>query len=188
MSLIDKLKALARPRSWKLRPEVLLCPNTPLPLHTVVPRTILGRKWWDATREAAYAATDYHCIACGIYKGDTPQRWLEGHEIYAVDYSKGRSVYVETVALCNKCHQFIHDGRMEALVDKGEMTKAAYDEVMRHGRRVLKDAGLKKKPYSGLFAEWENWRLVVNGEEYPPAFKDAASLNAFYDRKRKEKS
>ena len=159
---------------WTCRPEVLLQNNTVKPLHKVVPRTILGRAWWDATRNAAYASTNYCCVACGVPKQLAKwHRWLEGHEVYDIDYPAGRMTYVETVALCHSCHNFIHDGRLKAILDKGEITQEKYDAIMAHGRLVLKEAGLAKPPpYVGPMAQWEDWRLVLDGKEYPPVFAD----------------
>src|SRR5271165_1557046 len=99
MSLADKLKQsglIVKPQAWKLRPEVLLCDNIPKPLYGVNPRSILGSKWWDETRQAAYRSTEFHCIACGTPKHLTARGWLEGHEIYEVSYDKGRAKYLET--------------------------------------------------------------------------------------------
>lgn len=163
-----------QPPKWKRRPEVLLQNNTVKPLHKVVPRTILGKEWWDKTRQEAHEATEYHCIACGV-----PNRlakwhpWLEGHEMYTIDYRAGRMTYVETVALCHSCHNFIHDGRLKALLDKAEITFEKYEAVIAHGNLVLKEAKLQKiNSYKGSIAKWEDWRLVLFGEEYPPIFKN----------------
>ena len=159
---------------WKRRPEILLQNNTVKPLHKVVPRTILGRKWWDETRETAYATTDYHCIACGVHKRAAVwHKWLEGHEVYTINYREGRMTYVETVALCHSCHNFIHCGRLKAILDNGEITKDRYDSIMAHGAYVLGQAGLKGTvPTPGRIAKWEDWRLVLFGKEYPPIFKN----------------
>ncbi len=95
---------------WVRRPEVLLCPNTPKPLHGVVPREIYGQSWWNKTREAAYRSTNYHCLACGVHKYQAKHRqWLEGHELYEINYVEGTSTYIETVPLCHFCHNSIHD-------------------------------------------------------------------------------
>lgn len=159
---------------WTRRPEVLLQNNTVKPLHKVVPRTILGKQWWDETRERAYAATDYHCIACGVPKSSAKwHKWLEGHEVYTIDYKNGRMTYIETVALCHFCHCFIHDGRLKAMLDRKEINQDKYDAVMAHGKLVLKEAGLRKESNLGRqVAPWSEWRLVLFGQEYPPIFKD----------------
>lgn len=163
-----------QPPAWKRRPEVLLQNNTVKPLHQVTPRNILGRAWWDRTRQAAYEATDFHCIACGVPKRLAKWHpWLEGHEVYDIDYHAGRMTYIETVALCHSCHCFIHNGRLEALLLKGEVPQEKYDAVMAHGALILKEAGLRKpRPHRGWIVKWEKWRLVLDGKEYPPVFKN----------------
>lgn len=165
-----------------IRPNLLLCPNTPKPLHGVVPREILGRDWWDKTRNEAYKSTGYHCAACGVYKGAAKfKKWLEGHEIYDMDYPAGRATYTETVALCHCCHNFIHDGRLKALADKGEILLSKYDTIIQHGTELLRLHGLIKVGYSGPIADWRDWRLVLNGVEYPPKFATYEDwLNHFY--------
>ena len=182
-SLADKLRQAIRvmpKHKWVPRPEILLSPNIPKPLHGVAPRVILGSQWWDKTRQAAYASTDYHCIACGVWKMQAKGRqWLEGHELYDIDYTRGRMTYVETVPLCRYCHSYLHDGRLEALFQKGQITQAQYVAVLQHGDRVLRMAGLSKESLkdrdefiSNLkLAEWSKWRLVIDGKMYPPKFK-----------------
>jgi len=169
---------------WRLRPEVLLCANTVKPMHGVVPRIILGKDWWDDTRAAAYRSTDFHCIACGVSKWEAAEhKWLEGHELYETDYRRGRMTYVETVPLCHYCHNFIHDGRLKAIRDKKEITQNKYNAVMAHGRKVLRAAGLRKKPpYVGPIAEWKKWRLVLFGKEYPPIYKTMTEWRRAFDR------
>jgi hypothetical protein len=145
---------------------------------------VLGSKWWDATRKAAYASTAYHCAACGVWKMQAlGRRWLEGHERYELDYARGRATYVETVPLCHFCHNYIHDGRLLALLQRGEVHQAKYVAIMQHGDSVLFRAGLRKQTRAerdeefrlaatrGEVAAWKDWRLVVDGVEYPPLYK-----------------
>jgi hypothetical protein len=107
-------------------------------------------------------------VACGEY---CPSG-LEGHELYEIDYPAGRMVYVETVPLCHLCHCYIHIGRLQALLNKGEVRQDKFTRVILHGSRVLREAKLKRlEPYSGQVAEWKSWRLVLNGKEYKPVFK-----------------
>ena len=181
--LTSKFKK-ALQREWKRRPEVLLCPNIPKPMHGLAPRVVLGQKWWDKTRQAAYTSTLYHCIACGVYKHDARgHKWLEGHEWYDIDYAKGRMVYVETIPLCNYCHSYIHDGRLLALLKSREITAQRYAAVIQHGDRVLAAAGLQRMTHAerdeaikqlilaGKIADWGRWRLVVDGKKYKPLYK-----------------
>jgi hypothetical protein len=153
-------------------------------MHGVTPRSILGQAWWNKTRKAAYESTIYRCLACGIRKREAKgPKWLEGHEVYSIDYLHGRMCYIETVPLCNYCHGFLHDGRMRALLEKGEITHQKFALVMRHGEAVLVAAGLERAPYedrqmqvqdmllNGFVAPWRDWRLILDGHEYPPKYK-----------------
>lgn len=186
MSLGDALQKLSKKPRWKRRPEILLSDNIPQPMHGTAPRVILGSKWWNATRKAAYASTDFHCIACGVHKTMAKGRkWLEGHELYKVDYPKGRLTYLETVPLCHFCHNFIHDGRLLSLLHKEEIHHQKFVAIIQHGDRVLASVGLKRKPREKREAEytdgllmntvaaWKDWRLVIDNLEYMPKFRTA---------------
>lgn len=191
MSLGDELRKRLGPLGgkWKRRPEVLLCPNVPKPLHGLAPRVVLGKDWWDVTRVAAYRSTLYHCIACGVHKSQAKEhKWLEGHETYHIDYLIGRMYYVETVPLCHYCHNYIHSGRMQSLVGAGLMDAGKYQHVINHGNKVIREAGLKHRAeYSGPEpADWADWRLVIDGQEYGPAFKSFAEWCKSYNPKEDE--
>lgn len=164
------------------RPEVLLLPNIPKPLHGVAPREILGRKWWDAARKAAYESTGQRCIACGVHKSQAKSRkWVEGHEEYDTDYLLGRLTYLRTIPLCHFCHNFIHSGRLQALLDRGEVHQAKYVGIIQHGERILAEAGLSRPdPYEGPIADWGDWRLVIDGKEYPGKFKTFEEWRDYY--------
>ncbi len=156
----------------KNRPEILLHPNIPKPMHGLAPRTIMGSVWWDAERQKAYKSTGYTCAACGVPKADAEyHQWLEAHELYAIDYVKGRMVYMETVPLCHACHNFIHSGRMQAMVRKGEMKPEKQRHILERGLQILKAAGIQKTGPENSIADWADWRLVFNGVEYPPIYK-----------------
>ena len=151
-------------------------------MHGMAPRGVLGRPWWDEIRQKAYRSTSYHCVACGVHKYKAKFRQhLEGHELYEIDYLLGRMEYVETVPLCHCCHNYIHDGRLAALLDAGEITHGKYATIIQHGDRILYAAGLQKEVYIGEMAEWGEWRLVVNDKEYQPKFKTPEEWAKEYD-------
>ena len=188
-------------------------PNIPKPLHGTVPREIRGKSWWNKVRKAAYAEGDFKCWVCGVSKHFARyHRWLEGHESYDIDYEKGTVKLKEIVALCHSCHNFIHDGRMQILVEKGEMSADKYIEVIKHGTRFMFAylerfhanvwTGKKWKllyeptyPFQIRFpdisirglrsydedemAEWGDWRLILDGEEYQGFKTEADYIKAF---------
>lgn len=162
----------------KTRPEILLHPQIPPPLHGLVPRVILGQEWWDKTRKAVAALTGGHCLACGVHKGDAKEhQWLEGHELYEIDYAAGRMTYIETVPLCHWCHNFIHAGRMQ----KNQMSILKLEDITEHGNKILNTAGLKKLKSGKIqAAQWADWRLVLFGQEYAPLCKSVVEWKKKY--------
>lgn len=185
MPLSDRLRGTSfipssLPPGLVLRPDILLGHNIPQPLHGVAPRVVLGTSWWNKTRQEAYRSTDYHCFSCGVHKTRAKLRqWLEGHELYEIDYAKGRAKYLETVPLCHCCHNFIHDGRLLAMLEKGEIHHSKYVTIIQHGEEVLCKAGLKRLSLverdrlilEGELMEWSKWRLRIGRNLYQPRFK-----------------
>lgn len=167
-------------------PVLLLSKNVPMPLHEVAPRTVLGINWWNKERRAAYASTLFRCLACGVPKYLAEYHsWLEGHETYDINYEKGTARYLRAVPLCHYCHNYIHDGRLQAILDKGEIHHAKYAKIIQHGDRVLAEVGLKRpsleerardfaKTVGAKIAKWEDWRLVIGRKTYRPKFKSYA--------------
>lgn len=193
--LLAQSKAKKKKLSFTTRPELLLAPNVPKPLHKLAPRVILGASWWNKTRQEAYRSTDFHCAACGVEKYQAKGRqWLEGHEVYSIDYRKGTATYVETVPLCHFCHNYIHDGRMRALLQQGKLHQSKYIAIIQHGDRVLAEAGLQKMTYNardsslmtqlkkGKIARWEEWKLILFGKVYPTPYKSEAEWKEVHDQ------
>lgn len=141
-------------------------------MHQTAPRTVLGNAWWEKERQAAFASTNYHCEACGVSKYQAQyHQWLEGHEIYKIDYAKGLCKYVRTVPLCHFCHNWIHIGRLTALLQKGDVHQAKYVAIVQHGDRIVKASGLTRAlPYEGPVAPWHKWRLVIGRKRYKGKF------------------
>jgi len=179
---VQRIK-LSRKSGWQKRPEILLLPGIPEPMFGVAPREILGAKWWNTTRQAAYRSTHYHCIACGVYKHNAKFRqWLEAHEVYEIDYLVGRMTYVEAVPLCHCCHNYIHRNRLGSLLEKGKVSQRKFTAIIQHGERVLHQAGLEPPvSYDGPMADWSSWRLVLNGKEYPPKYETPQTMKDYYN-------
>ncbi len=156
-----------------IRPEILLHPQIPKPLHGIAPRVIKGQAWWDVVRREAYASTDYHCAACGVPKHEALfHHWLEAHELYSYDWEKGWLEMEQIVPLCHACHNYIHKGRMIHMLGRGEMNRAKFNIIIAHGDRILDQVDPVVKVASlppPMIAKWENWRMVVDGVEYGPS-------------------
>ena len=176
MNLGDDLRKAAKV-TWKARPEILLGPQIPKPMHGVNPRTMLGVTWWNQTRNEAYRSTSYHCAACGVWKHNAKGRsWLEGHELYEINYVLGTMKYLETVPLCHYCHAYVHRGRLDAMLRKGKITHAKYAAIIQHGDEVLRGAGItmgrQEQPVRGPVADWKDWRMLVGRRRVRPLYKD----------------
>ena len=177
-----------------LKPQILTHPNIPKPLHGVNPRTIMGNRWWNKTREVVYASTDYHCIACGIPKAlSKGPKWLEAHEFWHIDNRTGICTIESIEPLCHYCHQFIHSGRLSMECDKS-IPGWKVDAILEHGFEILSKNGLKcfygtlklaEDRLANTFGvtayehevnpdiKWGDWKLVWNGLEYHSKFADA---------------
>ena len=108
---------------------ILAHPNIPKPLHGLAPRTIYGGAWWRKERARIIAEQENRCGACGVHLSQAEfHQWLEAHEVYNIDFEGARAVYAGPIALCHACHQFIHSGRLLAVLEKGEIS---YDRVYR---------------------------------------------------------
>ena len=164
-------------------PSILLHPNIPKPLHGMSPRTVSGKEWWDVQRKQAYAAAEYHCEACGICKeGAAFHQWLEAHELYRFNYSKGRMTFVRLVALCHSCHNYIHSGRLQILAQTGQISREKYETIIHHGNEILKRNKLKRPKSPRHVAKWAAWRLVIDGKKYPGKFQSREDWEQFYSR------
>lgn len=159
------------PKALFLRPELLLHPNIPKPLHSTNPRSILGDEWWDVERKKAYSKNNYHCFACGVHKYDAKyHQWLEAHEAYDIDYELGRAELKEIVALCHSCHNYIHDGKMQMDARSNRISNEKYHDIIEHGNLLVMH--LPPVPeYIGNVAEWSEWHLTIDGKKYYGKFK-----------------
>lgn len=168
-----------------IEPRLLCHPNIPKPLHGVNPRTIMGKNWWDKERQKVYAERGYHCFACGVHKSDAKyHKWLECHEDYDINYKTGEVKLKRLVALCHCCHSFIHSGLLKVRLDNGDIQKEKYDYITHRGCQLLKKSGLK--PWTGsnirICAEWDKWRLIIDGKEYFSNFKNIDEWRRRYAR------
>jgi len=173
------------PKPKFTRPELLLHPNIPKPLHGINPRTIIGEEWWDIQRHKAYKRNNYCCWACGVHKSRAKyHKWLEAHEYYIYDYVKGEAKLKFIVALCYSCHNFIHSGRLTAMQERCEISENKYKDIMTHGLKILKDAGLQKPIPPSSPAKWEDWHLRIGKKKYYSQFKNYEEwYEHYYERK-----
>ena len=192
----------------RIRPELLTHPTIPRPLHGLNPRTLRGDAWWREQRQRAYAVNDNRCWVCGVPAAQAKYRQsLEAHETYRIDYAKGRAEMAEIVALCHACHNFIHAERLWYLYQAGKVNAAKIKDVLTHGLSILEKAGLQPQAKtmrialslqavdprviqsvlamqgyqdSPQEAPWEDWRLVMDGKEYPSLYADHTEWERYY--------
>lgn len=164
---------------FELRPELLLHPQMPKPLHGLNLRSIVAPSEWDRIRRAAYALHGDCCWACGERKrgiGPTGRRNgdLFGHECFEFDYARGEGRIVEVVAICSDCSDYIHIGRIRMLIQEGVLPETEFDRISEHGSEILKRAGLSKLPlsYIGEIAPWPEWHVFYQGQKYLTLFED----------------
>lgn len=161
------------------RPELLLHPNIPKPLHGLAPRTLMSKVAWDAIRRDAYAKNNYCCWACGVHReydkeklrfADESGETLDCHEFYRIYYDKKEMELIEFVALCKQCHAFVHSGRLQGEYDKGRVDEEDCWLVFSHGERVLSNGGLdfkqKEVDTNEYRDEWKDWCLVLDGKRH----------------------
>lgn len=185
MSLSDQIEQATLPLPPdQCRPELLLCGQIPAPLHGVNPRSIMGDEWWSAVRVKAIKLKKNHCHACGVHQTRAIFRQsLEGHEVYTLSIRKHRLFYVETVALCHYCHNYIHAGRLEMLFRAGKIKHDYYASILDHGDRVLARYSMKPPApviIQNVVQSWSLWRMVFDGKEYPPKYRDVKAWEEAY--------
>jgi len=168
------------PTAMKLRPEILCHPNIPKPLHGIAPRVIFGQGWWDVERKKCYEKAGQKCEACGTARADAwPNRWLEAHEEYEMDYGIFR--FVGVVCLCPACHRFIHSGLRSVLVEARRMSRITNASIEMYCEDILKqndlmDRWLARHDYYA--PKWGDHRMLIDGKFYGPSSTD---LNGWMD-------
>lgn len=162
-------------------PSILLHPQIPKPLHLLNPRTIFGEDWWNKARQIAYYKHNYRCYACGIKKENAKlHQWLEAHEMYDINYKTGEVKFIEIVALCHYCHNYIHRGRLERLLQKHKITLNFYIDIINHGEKILKKAKLEHKLIPTNTCKWKQWHLVIDGKNYGQKFKSEKEWQEYW--------
>lgn len=167
------------------RPIILLHPNIPKPMHGQNPRTVMGKEWWDNSRKNAYKENNFCCFACGVHRSRAKyHNWLEGHESYKINYRTGKMILEEIVALCHSCHNFIHNGRLEHLVKKKQMSYEKYEDIINHGNEIIEQipSYIIPKRYEGFIAPWKEWHLEIDGEKFYSKFSNMKEWESYYGK------
>jgi len=100
----------------------------------------MGQARWDDVRREAYAKNNYCCWACGVHKRRAWRNlWLEAHETYTYDVDARRATLGEIVALCQRCHMFIHANMLVGNID---WSRSEVEYILTSGFFLLDSAGL----------------------------------------------
>jgi hypothetical protein len=188
----DEWEELPDAVTWvELKPELLLHPNIPKPLHGIAPRTIVSKSLWDEIRRGVYKEANYCCEACGVQaEWDVEKNKFAGslklhaHEDYEINYEFNVVFLNKIVCVCPTCHDYIHSGRANSLYDKGVFDEEDMWIITTHGDRVLMDSGLdpldKTRDTNDYKDEWLDWYLEFNGKEYRSKFKSYEEWKEHY--------
>ncbi len=151
----------------------------------------MGKARWDEVRVRAYNKNNDCCWACGVHRSKAPVRkWLEAHELYDINYKKGRMKLREIVALCRLCHSYVHQRRVAALVGKKKIQPKFQNRVLTHGDLIL--ARTKARPWFNVKkiqrdmasskVKWEKWHLIFEGKKYYSNFRGATDWQNYYGK------
>lgn len=119
---------------------LITMPNVPKPLHGIPPRVIMGQTTWDKVRKRCYYDAGYKCEICGVDFADIKPRYA-AHELYTYDYEEGVGRFERCIAICAKCHDAIHSGRLITMYKQGNplYPKAYVLGVVEHCFKLVHD-------------------------------------------------
>jgi len=186
-----------------IKPQILIHPNIPKPLHGINPRTINGTEWWNKIRGKVYEKYDYHCAACGTHKSEAKKhKWLEAHEFWDINYLTGVCKVDKIEPLCHYCHNFIHSGRLTMIMGSKKSKSEVFD-ILQHGFDVLSKTNLECFGYTYDLAvsmgvntynirpyklrinnnlRWMDYVLIYNKKEYRSKFNNIDEWINFYKK------
>lgn len=170
-------------------PTILTHPNIPKPLHGVNPRTIMGEEMWKEL-SCLLRKDVMFCQACGTSKFISGA--FDCHEVYRFNCRAGIARFVKFVVICKDCHDFIHDGRLQAIIDKMVKDRETSYKVWQsqvnrwriidRGNKILEKHKLKRKNLCLVSnVGWSSWKLIYQGKEYKPIYKSMKEWRAAYE-------
>ena len=117
---------------------LITMPNVPRPLHGLPPRKLMGDTTWNRVRKRCYYDAGYKCEICGE---EPPKGQLHAHELYTYDFAEGTGTFERCIAVCKKCHDFIHSGRLVTMFKNGNMLypKSYLLTVVEKGFKIISE-------------------------------------------------
>lgn len=114
---------------------ILLDTQIPPILHYNNPRTHLGKTNWTKVSKKVQEIANKHCMACNDFVPHVPGNYIECHELYT--YKDNRMLLYGVVGICTKCHNYIHNGRLNMLYREGKITQEYQNSIIERGNKLL---------------------------------------------------
>ncbi len=151
----------------------------------------MGQRRWNEVRREVFNKNNDCCWACGVHQEKAkPKPWLAAHELYNVEYLKGRMALREIVGLCGLCHDFVHKRRLATLADNGQASSEYLNKVLMHGTKITTKHNPRpwwnvNKQVEGMAlsrVKWRGWYLEHEGRKHYSRFKDKTEHRRYYER------
>lgn len=135
--------------------------GTPIKLHGVNPRNMLGDIYWTKIRTEVYKKANYKCEICGESGLEQGFQWpVEAHEKWDFDFKNEVQIFMGVLALCPICHKIYHWDQPEMQYKSGNMTREEFRRINK-----LRDEKMKILSPRGVsrikgFLVWHegNWK------------------------------
>ena len=127
--------------------HLLAVPIMHFGVHEVEPREIMRGRDWNRLKKAAQERADHHCEICGRYVSHSKadHDWINAHKAYEIDKENHLYKLVGVYGICRQCHDFIHLGRLNALLQAGHATNEYYDDVIDRAEHLLSLVNMTKE-------------------------------------------
>ena len=141
----------------------------PVELESIEVRNTITKDEWKQSCHDAYALNKFCCAACGVHSSEAAfKTHLECHEIYKMQPAQRVWQYVDNIALCHTCHNFIHLKQLRERYNSGKISKEKFNYINDFGTWLLNGISRTKVSDDGLFNYYANRDNPVNkwGVEY----------------------
>lgn len=137
--------------------------GTPMPLHGVNPRNMMGQFYWDDLRIKTYKEYDYKCGICGSNGQEQGFRHrVEAHELWDYDFDNEIQIFRGVIALCPICHKIYHWAQPAMALKSGDLSQKEFDRIseLRFKKMMEVNGNLDNRVTSSGFFRWHdgNWK------------------------------
>lgn len=171
---VEKIKQWTCPEGTGA--PLITMPNVPRPLHGLPPRKLMGDTTWNRVRKRCYYDAGYKCEICGE---EPPKGQLHAHELYTYDFAEGTGTFERCIAVCKKCHDFIHSGRLVTMFKNGNMLypKSYLLTVVEKGFKIISEYNAEHRNMRPLKA----YVTILDYLKVPELHDDIDALIKKYD-------